>query len=77
MRVAEELLRARCALGAAVLLVTHAAEQAARLADHLLLLHAGRIVGTWPRDVLAMLAAHGQDLLQVLAAAARGAEITR
>ena len=37
----------------------------------------GRIVGTWPREALAMLAAQGQDLLQVLAAATRDAEIAR
>ncbi len=37
----------------------------------------GRIVGTWPRDVLTMLAAQGQDLLQVLTATARDAEIVR
>ena len=55
----------------------HAVERAARLADRLLLLHAGRIVGTWMRAALAMLAAQGQDLLQVLTAAARDAEIAR
>ena len=65
------------AQGTAVLLMMHAVERAARLADRLLLLHAGRIVGTWMRAALAMLAAQGQDLLQVLTAAARDAEIAR
>jgi hypothetical protein len=37
----------------------------------------GRIVGTWPRDALAMLAAQGQGLLHLLTAAARDAEIVR
>lgn len=74
---AEKLLRAHCAQGAAILLVTHAVEHAARFADRLLLLHAGRIVGTWRRDALATLATQGQDLLQVLATAARDAETAR
>ena len=66
---AEAQLRARCAHGAAVLLVTHAVEHAARFADRLLLLQAGRIVGMWRRDELAALAGQGHDLLQVLGAA--------
>ena len=37
----------------------------------------GRIVGTWPRDALVMLAAQGQGLLHLLTAAARHAEIVR
>ena len=37
----------------------------------------GRIVGTWPREALAMLAAQGQGLLHLLTAAARDAEIVR
>ena len=37
----------------------------------------GRIVGTWPRDALTMLAAQGQGLLHLLTAAARDAEIVR
>jgi ABC-type multidrug transport system ATPase subunit len=77
LSAAEGLLCARCAQGAAVLLVTHAVEHAARFADRLLLLHGGRIVGSWRRDALAALATQGQDLLQVLATAARDAETAR
>jgi len=69
LAAAEAQLRARCAQGAAVLLVTHALEHAARFADRLLLLHAGRIGGAWRRDELAALVAQGHDLLQVLGAA--------
>jgi ABC-type multidrug transport system ATPase subunit len=69
MAAAEALLRARCAQGAAVLLVTHALEHAARFADRLLLLHAGRVAGAWRRDELTVLAGQGHDLLQVLGAA--------
>ncbi|MHB1992399.1 ATP-binding cassette domain-containing protein [Metallibacterium scheffleri] len=69
LAAAEALLRARCAQGAAVLLVTHALEHAARFADRLLLLHAGRVAGAWRRDELTVLAGQGHDLLQVLGAA--------
>ena len=37
----------------------------------------GHIVGTWPREALAMLAAQGQGLLHLLTAAARDAELMR
>ncbi|WP_276965413.1 ATP-binding cassette domain-containing protein [Metallibacterium scheffleri] len=69
LAAAEALLRARCAQGAAVLLVTHALEHAARFADRLLLLHAGRVAGAWRRDELTVLAGQGHDLLQVLGTA--------
>ena len=54
---------------AALLFVTHALEHAARFADRLLLLHAGRVAGARQRDELTVLAGQGHDLLQVLGAA--------
>ena len=51
----------RCVRGAAALLMTHA----------------GCLPGTRPRAALALLAAQARDLLQVLFAAACGAEVAR
>ena len=51
----------RCVRGAAALLMTHA----------------GRLPGTGPRDALASLAAQGRNLLLMLLAAVRGAEVAR
>lgn len=65
----EALLRQRCAQGAAVLMVTHAIEYAARVADRLMLLHAGHIAGTWSREDLERQRRQGSDVLAIVAAA--------